>query len=96
MLRNIENEALDKLKKYNQEEIIDILNILSEQEKNNLYKQIINIDFKQIDDLYNELTKKEKITGNDIQEVKAINKDRLSKIELENYDKKRKANYKRR
>ena len=88
MLKNIENEALDKLKKYNQEEIIDILNILSEQEKNNLYKQIINIDFKQIDDLYNELTKKEKITGNDIQEVKAINKDRLSKIELENYDKK--------
>lgn len=87
MENNIEIEALDKLKKYNQEEIINILNILSEQEKNSLYNQIINLDFKQIDDLYIELTNKSKITGEDIQVIKSINKDKLTKSELEKIDK---------
>lgn len=86
MEKNIEIEALDKLKKYNQEEIINILNILSEQEKNSLYNQIINLDFKQIDDLYTELTNKSKITGEDIQVIKSINKDKLPKSELEKLD----------
>lgn len=86
MEKNIEIEALDKLKKYNQEEIINILNILSEQEKNSLYNQIINLDFKQIDDLYTELTNKSKIAGEDIQVIKSINKDKLPKSELEKFD----------
>lgn len=86
MEKNIEIEAVDKLKKYNQEEIIKIINILSEQEKNSLYNQIINLDFKQIDDLYTELTNKSKITGEDIQVIKSINKDKLLKEELEKYD----------
>lgn len=86
MEKNIKIEALNKLKKYNQDEIINILNILSEQEKNNLYKQIINIDFKQIDDLYTELTNKSKIMGENIQVIKSISKDKLDKSELEKFD----------
>lgn len=86
MEENIKIEALNKLKKYNQDEIINILNILSEQEKNNLYKQIINIDFKQIDDLYTELTNKSKIMGENIQVIKSISKDKLEKSELEKFD----------
>lgn len=86
MEKNIEIKALEKLKKYNQEEVIKILNNLSEQEKNSLYNQIINLDLKQIDDLYTELTNKSKITGEDIQVIKSINKDKLLKEELEKYD----------
>lgn len=87
MEKNIEIKALDELKKYNQENIIKTLNVLSKQERSNLYNQIINIDFKKIDDLYKELTNKSKITGEDIQVIKSINKEKLSKSELEKFDK---------
>lgn len=86
MERYSKEKAIEKLKKYNQQEIINLLNILSDEEKEKLYKQIIELDFEQIDKLYTELTKKEKITGNNIQEISAINKDKLSKEELEKYN----------
>lgn len=83
---NIEKKAIKKLKKYNQEEIINLLNILSNEEKQKLYNQIIELDFKKIDKLYNELTKKEKVNGNNIEEIKSLNKDKLSKEELSKYN----------
>lgn len=79
-------KALEKLKKYNQEHIIDLLNNFSEVEKENLYCQINEIDFQNINNLYNDLTKKEAITENDIEEIVALNKDKLSKEELKKYD----------
>lgn len=86
MEKLIQNIALRKLKKYKQEEIINILNILSETEKEKIYKQIIELDFKKINNLYNELTKKEKVKSSEIKQIIALNKEKLSKEELEKYD----------
>lgn len=86
MKKSFEVKALKKLRKYNQEHIIDLLNNFSEDEKEKLYNQINKIDFKNINNLYNELTKKERTTGTDIEEIVALNKDKLSIEELEKYD----------
>ena len=86
MKENVETKAIKKLKKYNQDGIIKILEILSKEEKDKIYDQILKLDFKQLNNLYNELSKKEKVSGNDIEEIKALNKDKLSKEELEKYD----------
>lgn len=86
MKKSVEVKALKKLKKYNQEHIIALLNNFSEEEKEKLFNQINRIDFKNINNLYNELTKKEKTSGTDIEEIVALNKDKLSMEELEKYD----------
>lgn len=84
MKNNIELKAIKKLKKYKQDRIIDLLENI--EEKESLYKQILELDFNKIDKLYNELSKKEKISGDNIEEITALNKDKLSKEELEKYD----------
>ena len=82
----LEKKALDKIKKFNQLELIDILNILSNEEKEKLYNQIVELDFAKIDKLYNELTQKEKITTDNIKEIIALNKEKLPEEELKKYD----------
>ena len=84
--KNSEEQALNKLKKYNQQEIIDLLKYLSNEEKEKLYKQIIELDFEKIDKLYNELAKKEKLSIDNIKEIEALNKDKLSIEELKRYN----------
>ncbi len=75
-----------KLKKYHQEHIITLIENLNEQEKENILKQIHKLDFKQIDRLYQELSKKELEDSKDIEEIVALNKDKLPKEELEHYE----------
>lgn len=87
MKKDTEVKALKKLEEYNQEHIIDLLNIFSEEEKEKLYNQIIKLDFEKIDNLYNELTKKEKTGTDNIEEIISLNKDKLSTEELEKYNK---------
>ena len=84
MKNNLELKAIKKLKKYKQDGIINLLENI--EEKESLYKQILELDFNKIDKLYNELSKKEKISGDNIEEITALNKDKLSKEELEKYD----------
>ena len=86
MNKEIETKATQKLKVHNQEEIVNLLNSFLEEEKEKVYKQITELDFKNITKLYNELSKKEKITIENIQEVIALNKDKLSIEELKEYD----------
>ena len=84
MKDNIELKAINKLKKYKQDDVINLLGNIKEKET--LYQQILELDFNKIDKLYNELSKKEKISGDNIEEITALNKDKLSKEELEKYD----------
>ena len=79
-------KAIKKLNKYNQKQIIELLNILSEQEKEKLYKQVVELDFKKIDKLYRELAKKEKTNFDNIEEIIALDRDKISKSELKKYD----------
>jgi len=82
----LEANALSKLKKYNQQELIDLLSFLSEEEKEKLYNQVIKLDFEQIDKLYNELSKKEKVGTDNIEAIIALNKDKLSYEEFQKYN----------
>lgn len=84
MKNNIELKVINKLKKYKQDGIISLLENIPEKEE--LYKQILELDFNKIDKLYNELSKKEKVSSDNIEEITALNKDKLSKQELEKYD----------
>lgn len=84
MKNNIELKAINKLKKYKQDGIISLLENIPEKEE--LYKQILELDFNKIEKLYNELSKKEKVGSDNIEEITALNKDKLSKQELEKYD----------
>ena len=84
---NLEEEAIKKLKKYNQEEIISVLDILSSEERKKIFKQIVELDFDRVDKLYNELVEKEKVTTDYIQEITALNKENLSQMEIEKYNK---------
>ena len=59
MDENIEyEEALNKLKKYNQVHLLDRYEYLIDEKKENIIKQIKNIDFEQIKELYNNREKK--------------------------------------
>ena len=86
MEKDTKQKALYKLNKYNQEEIIETLNILSDEEKEKIYEQIMELDFEQIDNLFNDLTAKEKVGTECIEEIVALNKDKLSVEELEKYN----------
>lgn len=87
MKEKLESQAIERLERYNQQHIMSLLNILSNEEKEKLYKQIIELDFEKIDKLYNELTKREKIGINNIEEIVALNKEKLSEEELDKYKK---------
>jgi len=82
----LEQKAINKLINYNQQEIINSLGILSYEEKEKLYEQIIKLNFEQIDNLYNELSKKEKVGTENIESIVALNKDKLSEEELAKYN----------
>ena len=60
------NEAIEKLKKYNQTHIISILEKLNEEKQENLINQILDLDFESIKNLYDELTKNTEISTNNI------------------------------
>lgn len=63
MVKNYE-KAKDVLKKYNQEHLLNFYDELTDEEKNLLTTQILNIDFKQILDLY-ESSKIHKVISQD-------------------------------
>ncbi|MBE5805579.1 MAG: UDPGP type 1 family protein [Clostridiales bacterium] len=85
-MNSIENEMFENLKKYNQNHIIKYYEKLDETQKNKLQEQIMNIDLKQIADLY-ENTKKE-ISFEDIviEPIDFVDKKALSEEELNKYN----------
>ena len=83
---NLIKKAYRKLKRFNQEHIIILMKNLTDTEKNAIAYQINNLNFKHIKELYNELSKKKKVLSQNLTEISAINKDKLSKEEIEYYD----------
>ena len=76
-------EAIQKLKKYNQEKITKIFEKLDNEKKEKLAQQVLNMDFEQIMNLY-EKTKsnRAKITGK-IEPIHAIDKSKIEEKEYE-------------
>lgn len=83
---NILKKSKSKLIKYNQEHIIKLMKKLNENEIKNISEQINKLNFKQVNKLYKELSKKELENSNNIEEIVALNKDKLSKEELNHYN----------
>ncbi len=79
-------KAIKKLNKYNQEQIIPLLEKLTENEKQKILYQINNINFNKITNLYNELSKKQPISSEGIDEIVAYNKDKFKQEELNYYN----------
>lgn len=85
-MQNLE-KIKERLKEFNQEHLLEIIEKFTLEEKKEISKQIDNLDFKEISDLYSSLTHKEKEDGQGIEPIIAINKDKLSKEQLEKYTK---------
>ena len=77
--------ALNKLKRYNQEQLLDRYEFLTEEKKQVLIKQIKNIDFEQIEELYNNREKKVDKDENQITNIGYVDKSKLSKDEYNKY-----------
>lgn len=71
-------DPIEKLKKYNQNHIIEMMNLFDDEEKNNIIEQVNRINLDEIDSLYMELSNKEKVLDSNIEEIVAVNKDKIT------------------
>ena len=84
-MNNIE-KAVEVLKENNQNHIINILNKLENEQKENLAKQIQNIDFEQINHLYKDTQKEISVKENKIEQIDYLDKEKLSEKQKEKFD----------
>lgn len=79
------NKAKEILKKYNQEHLLQFYDELSEEQKNILINQILNMNFEQILNLYNNSIHPKVQSKIDISPLQHIEKDLLSNEEMNYY-----------
>lgn len=79
-------EAEQTLKKYNQNHIINLLDKLDYEKKEELINQINNIDFHQILELYENTKKELEIKENKIEAIKYLDKEKLTSNEKEQFN----------
>lgn len=82
-----EKEAIDKLKEYGQNHIVNILEKLDETKKQELIEQINKIDFHQMMELYQNTKKEIKFKEGKIEPVPYLDKAKLTKNQREEFDK---------
>lgn len=76
-------EVIQILKTYNQEHIIKLLEKLEVDEKQKLIEQINKVDFHQVMELYQNTKKDIEIKENKIEAIKYLDKEKLTKNEIE-------------
>lgn len=81
----MEEMAIEILKKYNQEHIIDWMTKLNAEEKEKLVNQVVSLNIEQVVDLYNNLSQTFEIGDKKIEKLSAIDIDKLSKEEFDEY-----------
>jgi len=86
-------DIINVLKMYNQEHIIDFLNQLEGKQKEELVEQLLSIDFTQIMELYDNTKKEIEIKENKIEEIKYLDKGKLTKDEKEEFEMIRRKHY---
>ena len=79
-------KALDILKKYGQEHLLNNFENLSEEKKERLLDQILYIDFNQISDLYNQTKEVVSFANDKIEPIDFVDKSALSSDELNKYN----------
>ena len=78
-------KAKSILKKYNQEQLLSQYEKLDNEKKEYLLNQIININFEQINKLYEETKKEIKFEEEKIKPIKNIEKEKLTEEEKKKY-----------
>ena len=80
----LKNEMVkNKLKKYNQEQIIELIENMPDEQQEEIVNQILNIDFEQITNLYEATKKKEKENNSIITPIDYIDKQKIGPSEFE-------------
>ncbi len=82
----MENKAISILKYNNQEHIIEILEKMNLERRENLINQILGVNFKEVNNLYNELKNGYKENINTIEPIKYVEKNKLLLEEKNEYD----------
>ena len=83
----MENKAKEILKQYKQEHIIEVINKSNMIIKDKLINQVLNIDFEELKALYEKTFEDIYVDLEEIHPITGVNPDRLTKEELENYEK---------
>ena len=81
-----EKEAIDKLKEYGQNHIVNILEKLDETKKQELIEQINKIDFHQMMELYQNTKKEIEFKESKIEPVPYLDKAKLTEEQRNNFD----------
>ena len=85
-MKNLEQKVVNILKENNQEHLVLWLNQLSENQKEIAVKKILEIDFNQLQFLFDQTKKKIKIEENTISHIKYIDKSKLNSDEQKEYE----------
>ena len=80
------NEAKQILKKYNQEHVCNLLDKVPKEKQMELINQIKEIDFNQIQELYNKTKQEISLENKKIEPISYINKEKLLVEQKEYYD----------
>lgn len=75
----------EKLKKYGQEQLLKFYTKIDKIKQNELLQDILNIDFEQLQNLYNNIQKNNKNIEAQIEPIEYINKEKLSLEEQKHY-----------
>lgn len=78
-------EALKKLQRYGQEHLLDHYHELSDDKKNYIIRQIKNIDFDQVQQLYQNIEKVENTQDHKITNISYVDKSKLTKEKYDQY-----------
>lgn len=81
-------EAYEVLKKYNQEHLLIKYDKMTNENKEKLIDEILSIDFKQLNNLFGNIKNEHKNENDIITPIDYIDKDKISKENLEEYNQK--------
>lgn len=80
------NRTIEILEKYNQNHIINVLQNVTEEQKNGIINQVLSIDFEQIKKLYENTKKIVSFDDDRIEPIDYVDKEKLLKEEYEKYN----------
>ena len=80
-------KAKEILKQYGQNHIVNLFNKIDDEKQEELAKQVLNIDFHKISELYENTKKEIEIKEKTITPIEYLDKAKLSDVEQEKYNK---------
>ncbi len=86
-MNNVE-KAMEKLKKYNQDSVLKVMAKFTEEEKEKISNQILEMNFENLKNLFDTLSKEEINAGKKIEPISALKKNKLEPEKLEEINKK--------